>query len=307
MAAGYAQASRQAHMAHVGSQQHLALPSTSPRSAQQYQVFGSRSGSLAGQPLATRPQAGQPRPFQAVITASAGPGSKGTVAVTGATGLIGTKLVEQLLAQGYSVRALTRNPAAARAKLPYAGVEFVGPLQWQKAVAGTAAVVNLAGEPIATRWTAELKSEIKRSRVTVTKRLVVRPGGWGTAVPWLPASAASPPLRALADWARIRPGAAESSLACLSCLPFPCASLYLFIYFELLQQLKRHPPPPGSPLQDAINACPPETRPKVLVSSSAVGYYGNSDNTTFSEASGSGSDYLAEVRPGSAVRWESVL
>jgi uncharacterized protein YbjT (DUF2867 family) len=67
--------------------------------------------------------------------------------VAGATGLVGTKLVQDLLAAGYSVRVLTRNPAAAKNKLPFAGVEFVAPPQWGAAVCGTAAVVNLAGAP----------------------------------------------------------------------------------------------------------------------------------------------------------------
>lgn len=57
-----------------------------------------------------------------------------------------------------------------------------------------------AGEPIATRWTPEIKAEVKRSRVAVTHQLAA-----------------------------------------------------------------------------AINACPPQSRPKVLVNSSAVGYYGNSE------------------------------
>jgi uncharacterized protein len=45
----------------------------------------------------------------------------------------------------------------------------------------------------------------------------------------------------------------------------------------------------------AINATPPETRPKVLVSSSAVGFYGTSESDTFDEASPSGHDFLAKV------------
>eukprot|EP00887_Chlorella_sp_A99_P005637 scaffold1.g5637.t1 len=98
-------------------------------------------------------------------------GSQGTVAVSGATGLIGSRLVQQLLSQGYAVRVLTRNPAAARSKLPFAGVEFAAPPQWPAAVRGTVAVINLAGEPIATRWTPEIKAEVKRSRVAVTSAL----------------------------------------------------------------------------------------------------------------------------------------
>lgn len=46
------------------------------------------------------------------------------VAVAGATGRTGIQLVEQLAARGYKVRALVRDVAAARAKLP-AGVELV--------------------------------------------------------------------------------------------------------------------------------------------------------------------------------------
>ncbi len=57
-----------------------------------------------------------------------------------------------------------------------------------------------AGEPIATRWTPEIKAEVKRSRVAVTSQLA-----------------------------------------------------------------------------EAINACPEAQRPQVLVNSSAVGYYGNSE------------------------------
>lgn len=45
-----------------------------------------------------------------------------TALVTGATGLLGSHIVERLVAEGWRVRALARNPAAASAALP-AGVE----------------------------------------------------------------------------------------------------------------------------------------------------------------------------------------
>ncbi len=47
---------------------------------------------------------------------------------------------------------LTRNPSAARAKLTYPGLEFYGTNEWARGVEGATGVVNLAGEPIATRW-----------------------------------------------------------------------------------------------------------------------------------------------------------
>lgn len=67
------------------------------------------------------------------------------MAITGGTGFIGSKLVSQLLTLGYRVKVLTRNVGSARSKLPYAGVEYVGPAQWAAAVRGCTAVVNLAG------------------------------------------------------------------------------------------------------------------------------------------------------------------
>lgn len=95
-----------------------------------------------------------------------------TIAITGATGLVGSRLTAKLAAQGHKVLALTRNTASAKAKLPYPGVVVVGPNGWAEAVAGSTGVVNLAGEPIATRWTPDLKKQIMSSRVGATKALV---------------------------------------------------------------------------------------------------------------------------------------
>ncbi len=93
----------------------------------------------------------------------------------GATGLVGSRLVSRLVSEGHRVKVLTRNVNDARKKLPsYPDLQFVGPVQWASAIPGCDGVVNLAGEPIATRWTPELKNEILRSRVNVTSRIAVR-------------------------------------------------------------------------------------------------------------------------------------
>lgn len=51
----------------------------------------------------------------------------------------------------------------------------------------------------------------------------------------------------------------------------------------------------------AINSVPTDKRPKVLISTSAVGFYGTSDTAAFDEQSPAGKDFLSEV----CLRWES--
>uniref|UniRef100_A0A7R9V4V5 DUF1731 domain-containing protein n=1 Tax=Chlamydomonas euryale TaxID=1486919 RepID=A0A7R9V4V5_9CHLO len=46
---------------------------------------------------------------------------------------------------------------------------------------------------------------------------------------------------------------------------------------------------------EALRVLPPGSRPKVMVSASAIGYYGTSNTETFTEKSGPGSDFLARV------------
>jgi uncharacterized protein (TIGR01777 family) len=98
------------------------------------------------------------------------------VTVTGATGLIGTKLVAALTERGDAVTVLSRDPAAARDKLGHV-VEAVawdpgaGPAP-SEALAGRDGVVHLAGEPVAQRWTDEAKARIRDSRETGTRNLV---------------------------------------------------------------------------------------------------------------------------------------
>jgi uncharacterized protein (TIGR01777 family) len=93
-----------------------------------------------------------------------------TVAVTGATGVIGRRLVRALLARGDRVVALLRSTGR---DLP-AGVEQ---RRWDVSderapLQGAEAVVHLAGAPVAVRWTASNKRLIRESRVAGTRSVV---------------------------------------------------------------------------------------------------------------------------------------
>jgi TIGR01777 family protein len=137
-----------------------------------------------------------------------------TIVVTGATGMIGSALVERLRANGHTVRRLVRSSAPqqpddilwdpARGILPTSGID------------GAYAVVHLAGAPIAQRWTAQHKKDIRESRMLSTA-LVARTIAAAT------------------------------------------------------------------------------TKPAVLLSGSAIGYYGNRGDEQLDESSQPGSDFLAHV------------
>ncbi|PRQ24036.1 putative flavanone 4-reductase [Rosa chinensis] len=144
-----------------------------------------------------------------------------TVSVTGATGFIGRRLVQRLQADNHSVHVLTRSRSKAELIFPvkdFPGIVIAEEPEWKDSIRGSTGVVNLAGMPISTRWTSEIKKEIKQSRVRVTSKVI-----------------------------------------------------------------------------DLINDLPDAVRPSVLVSATAVGYYGTSETRVFDEQSPSGNDYLAEV------------
>jgi uncharacterized protein (TIGR01777 family) len=146
------------------------------------------------------------------------------IAITGATGFVGSRLVERLQADGHQVVVFSRNSDHARRVFPqsaFPNLEVVAytPTEagnWQGAIAGCDGVVNLAGEPISERWTSEHKNSILTSRKLGTQKLV-----------------------------------------------------------------------------EAISQANP--KPQVLVSASAIGYYGTSETATFDESSTPGNDFLAEV------------
>lgn len=154
------------------------------------------------------------------------------VTVTGATGLIGMRLLRELRVRGDEVTVLSRSPEKASAAL---GVPAVGwdPLAGPApadALVGRDAVVHLAGEPVAQRWNAKAKEAIRESRVTGTRNLVAG-----------------------------------------------------------LRDARAHEPEGRG-----------SARPSVLLSASAVGFYGKHGDERVPESAPPGDDFLAEV----CVGWE---
>jgi uncharacterized protein (TIGR01777 family) len=94
------------------------------------------------------------------------------VTITGASGFIGRRLVETLLKQGAAIHLLSRKPLPERPGVrssvwePEAGPAPAGSLS------GADAVIHLAGEPVAQRWTEAARRRIRDSRIVGTRRLV---------------------------------------------------------------------------------------------------------------------------------------
>jgi uncharacterized protein (TIGR01777 family) len=147
------------------------------------------------------------------------------ILITGVTGLMGTPLSKTLHTSGHTVVGLSRNGPAAQTRLPLLEKAFswnpmAGPPP-REAFDGVDAIVHLAGEPVALRWTAAKRRRITESRVIGTQNVV-------------------------------------------------------------------------RGLQEA------SPRPKVLVSASALGYYGDRGDDVLTEADAPGNDFLADV----CTRWE---
>jgi uncharacterized protein (TIGR01777 family) len=127
------------------------------------------------------------------------------IAITGASGFIGRALVARFASLGHTARGIS-----ARSRIA------------PSALGGCEAVVHLAGEPVAQRWTPAAKERIRKSRIEGTRNVV----------------------QAI--------GAMENK------------------------------------------------KPAVLVSASAIGYYGSRGDELLTEQSAPGKDFLAEV----CIAWE---
>ena len=86
--------------------------------------------------------------------------------IAGATGLIGTALVEECLTLGFSINYLTTRKSKIENKQNYQGY-YWNPSEGiidRDAFKGVTTIINLAGAPVAKRWTTSYKNEILNSR-----------------------------------------------------------------------------------------------------------------------------------------------
>jgi uncharacterized protein (TIGR01777 family) len=94
-----------------------------------------------------------------------------TIVIAGGTGFLGAALIRALRAAGHRVLVLTRRPRHDDHRAWNPGDP--SDRSWMTVVDGADAVINLAGESIATRrWTATRKRALRDSRVTATTALV---------------------------------------------------------------------------------------------------------------------------------------
>lgn len=93
------------------------------------------------------------------------------ILITGGTGLVGTPLVQALIARKYQVVVLSRSPQKVYSRFCSAA-ENLNSLNDITHLNDIDAVINLAGEPIADkRWSEEQKKLLCESRWQITERL----------------------------------------------------------------------------------------------------------------------------------------
>lgn len=96
------------------------------------------------------------------------------VIVTGGTGFVGPTVAARLQRRGHDVVVFTRDASRSRDHV-HPNVKVVswadGAPLWEGLVDGAGAIVNLAGESVAQRWTAAAKARIRESRLGALERL----------------------------------------------------------------------------------------------------------------------------------------
>ncbi|MBL7995029.1 TIGR01777 family oxidoreductase [bacterium] len=99
------------------------------------------------------------------------------IVLAGATGFIGNKLIEKILADGHQVVLLTRNPGKSINQFATSVTALQwdarSPGDWYSSINGSDAVINLAGESLAAkRWSKSQKQLLRSSRIDATKVIV---------------------------------------------------------------------------------------------------------------------------------------
>ncbi len=99
------------------------------------------------------------------------------IIITGATGLIGSKLTATLAEKYYEVIVFTRDPRKAETLVPgaadYVQWDYSNPEKWKNHFEDSYAVIHLAGASIAgKRFTESYKKKIRDSRIISTSNIV---------------------------------------------------------------------------------------------------------------------------------------
>ena len=95
------------------------------------------------------------------------------IALTGATGFLGARLLHRLLADGHELSVLGRSRSPSLPpNVRFAAWDSTTGEPPAESLSGAGAVIHLAGEPVARRWNEEVKRRIRTSRVDGTRSLV---------------------------------------------------------------------------------------------------------------------------------------
>ncbi len=95
------------------------------------------------------------------------------ITITGASGLIGRRLLKNLGDAGHALTVLSRHAGTnVPAGVCVAAWDPMKGLPPEDSVRNANAVIHLAGEPVAQRWTADVKRRIRESREVGTRNLV---------------------------------------------------------------------------------------------------------------------------------------